>query len=93
MLTLPDGGRLVARATVVSAHVSDDSCEYRLAFDGLDDIDAARLMALVGTDIADPAPAEARSLRPSVAMASSATLGTRAPADDPLLNVGVLVER
>jgi hypothetical protein len=49
MLTLPDGGRLVARTAVVSADVSDDGCEYRLAFDSLDDIDAARLMALVGT--------------------------------------------
>jgi hypothetical protein len=49
MLTLPDGGRLVARTTVVSAHVGDGSCEYRLAFDSLDDVDTARLMAVVGT--------------------------------------------
>jgi hypothetical protein len=92
MLTLPDGGRLVARTTMVAAQVSDDSCEYRLAFDALDDIDAARLMALVGTEIAAPAQPKPRWSRPGVARPSSATLVDRAPADQPLLNVGVLVE-
>jgi PilZ domain len=54
VLTLPDGGRLVARTTVVSAVSSvsarggEGGCEYRLAFDPLDNVDAARLMALVG---------------------------------------------
>lgn len=58
MLTLPDGGRLVARTTVVSAvsvvsaPTGDGGCEYRLAFDPLDNIDAARLMALVGRQTA-----------------------------------------
>jgi hypothetical protein len=56
MLTLPDGDRLVARTTVVSAHVGDDGCEYRLAFDALEDIDIARLMALVGTQTASADP-------------------------------------
>jgi hypothetical protein len=77
---------------VVAAHVSDDSCEYRLAFDALDDLDAARLMALVGTETAGAAPADARWSRRRVARSSSSTLGSRASADDPLLNVGVLVE-
>jgi PilZ domain len=48
MLTFPDGGGLVARATVVSARAGGGSCEYRLAFDPLDNVDAARLLALVG---------------------------------------------
>jgi hypothetical protein len=52
MLTLPDGGRLVARTTVVSAHFGDGGCEYGLAFDPLDEIDATRLLALVGSKIA-----------------------------------------
>jgi PilZ domain len=56
MLTLPDGGRLVARTTVVSAEVSDSGCEYRLAFDCLNDVDTGRLMALVGPE-AGPGPA------------------------------------
>ena len=37
---------------MVSAQVSEGGCEYRLAFDSLDDIDTARLMALVGTQTA-----------------------------------------
>ena len=49
MLTLPDGIRLVARTTVVYAYVQGDVFEYRLAFDQLDEIDASRLTALVGS--------------------------------------------
>jgi hypothetical protein len=52
MLTLPDGVRLVARTTVVNAYVRDDIFEYRLAFDRLEEVDAARLTALVGADTA-----------------------------------------
>jgi hypothetical protein len=52
MLTLPDGVRLVARTTVVSAYIRDDIFEYRLAFDQLDEVDATHLTALVGADTA-----------------------------------------
>jgi PilZ domain len=48
MFTLPDGARVVARTTVISAAVSDDGCEYGLAFNELEDADATHLMALVG---------------------------------------------
>jgi hypothetical protein len=48
MLSLPDGGSLVARTPVVSVHIGDGGCEYRLAFDRLDCTDATHLMALVG---------------------------------------------
>lgn len=48
MITLPDGGRFVEGTSVVSANVSDDGCEYGLAFDHLDDFDTGRLSALVG---------------------------------------------
>jgi hypothetical protein len=48
MFTLPDGASVVARTTVISAHVSDRGCEYGLAFEELDDEDATHLMSLVG---------------------------------------------
>ena len=47
-LTLPDGGTLVALTTIVYADVSEERCEYGLAFDELSDVDAARLAALIG---------------------------------------------
>jgi hypothetical protein len=46
--TLPDGGHVLARSTVVSANIGDDGCEYGLAFNELEDDDATHLMALVG---------------------------------------------
>jgi hypothetical protein len=52
ILTLPDGGRLVARTTVVSAHTGEGGFEYRLAFDPLDNVDATRVVALVGAGTA-----------------------------------------
>jgi hypothetical protein len=48
MFTLPDGASVVARTTVISADVSDEGCEYGLAFEQLDDEDATHLMSLVG---------------------------------------------
>jgi hypothetical protein len=53
-LTLPDGASLVTRTTVVYADVTDSTCEYGLAFDELDDADAARLNALVDLQGAPP---------------------------------------
>jgi hypothetical protein len=50
ILTLPDGARLLARTTVVAADIREGVFEYRLAFDQLDDDDAAHLTALVGSD-------------------------------------------
>jgi c-di-GMP-binding flagellar brake protein YcgR len=49
VLTLPDGGRLVARARVVHSDVSAGGYRYRLAFDQIEDGDTTRIMALAGS--------------------------------------------
>jgi hypothetical protein len=48
MLTLPDGGRLVARARVVHSDASVGGYRYRLAFDQIEEGDTTRIMALAG---------------------------------------------
>ncbi len=49
MLTLPDGGRLVARARVVHSDSSALGYRYRLAFDQIEEGDTTRIMALAGS--------------------------------------------
>ncbi|MDP9073783.1 MAG: PilZ domain-containing protein [Actinomycetota bacterium] len=47
ILMLPDGAPLVARASVVGVEDRGDIFEYRLAFDGLDELDTTNLAALL----------------------------------------------
>jgi hypothetical protein len=51
ILEFPDGAEMVARTTVVAANVVDGSFQYRLAFNGLEDDDAAHLSVLVGQEV------------------------------------------
>lgn len=46
IVALPDGERLVAQTAVVTADFGERGCEYRLAFDHLDEVDVVRLVSL-----------------------------------------------